>query len=141
MTGGTPQKISERNYFSQTAYIQAMYFLTGESRPYGKTAVHGSGAAPTRVVPYRNYFWVPGSGSGNPFSAGAWQVGLRYSYADLSNNGINGGIVNELTFGLNWFLNPNMKIQWNYDIGHRELAGGSSDGNFYGFGMRLAFDF
>ncbi|HZZ77039.1 MAG TPA: porin [Gemmataceae bacterium] len=141
MTGGVPVPVSSRPFQSQTAYIQAMYFLTGENRPYGMTALHGSGAAPTRVVPYRNYFWVPGSGNGNPFSSGAWQVGVRYCYSDLSNNGINGGIINEVTFGLNWFLNPNMKIQWNYDIGHREIAGGSSDGNYYGFGMRMAFDF
>jgi phosphate-selective porin OprO and OprP len=39
---------------SQTAYIQALYFLTGENRPYAKTGLHGSGAAPTRVVPFRN---------------------------------------------------------------------------------------
>ena len=78
---------------------------------------------------------------GNPFSAGAWQVGARYCYSDLNDGPINGGIVNEVTFGLNWFLNPNMKLQWNYDIGHRAIAGGTSDGNYYGFGMRMTFDF
>lgn len=142
LTGSTPVKVSARDFRSQTAYVQAMYFLTGESRPYSKSALHGSGAAPTRVVPFRNYFWVPGqAGNDNPFSAGAWQVGARYCWSDLNDNGINGGTVNEVTLGLNWFLNPNMKFQWNYDIGHRSLAGGTSDGYFYGFGMRMAFDF
>jgi phosphate-selective porin OprO/OprP len=141
LTGGVPVAVSSRTFQSQTAYVQAMYFLTGENRPYGKTALHGSGASPTRVVPFRNYFWVPGSGLGNPFSAGAWQIGARYCYADLNSNGINGGTTNEVTLGLNWFLNPNMKIQWNYDIGHRQLTGGTSDGNYYGFGMRMAFDY
>src|SRR5205823_6383553 len=28
-----------KNFLSQTAYVQAMYFLTGESRPYGKNAL------------------------------------------------------------------------------------------------------
>jgi phosphate-selective porin OprO/OprP len=142
LTGGTAVPVTSRTFFSQTAYVQAMYFLTGEHRPYGKTALHGSGAAPTRVVPYRNYFWVPGHGGNcNPFSAGAWQVGARYCWSDLNDNGINGGTVNEVTIGLNWFLNPNMKIQWNYDIGHRSLTGGTSDGYYYGFGMRMAVDF
>ena len=142
VTGGTPVKIAERNFRSQTAYIQALYFLTGESRPYGKTALHGSGAAPTRVVPFRNYFWVAGEGgSGNPFSAGAWQVGARYCWSDLNDGPIQGGTIHEVTLGLNWFLNPNIKIQWNYDIGHRSIAGGTSDGYYQGFGMRMAFDF
>lgn len=141
VTGSSTVPIAPRNFHSQTAYIQAMYFLTGEHRPYGKSALHGSGAAPTRVVPNRNYFWVPGNGGGNPFSAGAWQVGARYCYTDLNDGPINGGTLHEVTFGLNWFLNPNMKIQWNYDIGHRRIPTGTSDGYYYGFGMRMAFDF
>lgn len=142
VTGAATVPIARQNFHSQTAYIQAMYFLTGEHRPYGKSALHGSGAAPTRVVPNRNYFWVPGhGGNGNPFSAGAWQVGARYCFTDLNDGPINGGTLHEVTIGLNWFLNPNMKIQWNYDIGHRQIQGGTSDGNYYGFGMRMAFDF
>ncbi|MBI2807204.1 MAG: hypothetical protein HYX68_19655 [Planctomycetes bacterium] len=142
LTGGTPVPVSSRTFKSQTAYIQALYFLTGEHRPYGKSALHGSGAAPTRVVPFRNYFWVPGHGGGsNPFSSGAWQVGARYCWSDLNDNEIYGGLVHEVTLGLNWFLNPNMKIQWNYDIGYRALRGGTSDGYYHGFGMRMTFDF
>lgn len=136
----TAIKVAPRTFSSRSAYIQAMYFLTGEYRPFVQTALHGPGAAPTRVVPFRNFFWNSGEHC-NIFSMGAWQVGTRYSYTDLDDRGINGGIVNEVTFGLNWFLNPNMKFQWNYDLGHRELAGGTSDGNYYGFGMRMAFDF
>jgi phosphate-selective porin OprO/OprP len=136
----TAIKVSPRTFSSRSAYVQAMYFLTGEHRPFAQTALHGPGAAPTRVVPYRNFFWNSGE-HGNVFSMGAWQVGARYCYTNLDDRGINGGIINELTFGLNWFLNPNLKFQWNYDLGHRELIGGTSDGNYYGFGMRMAFDF
>jgi phosphate-selective porin OprO/OprP len=138
---GAGVPVSSRTFYSQAAYIQALYFLTGEHRPYGRTALHGSGAAPTRVVPFRNYFWVPGHGCGNPFSAGAWQVGARYSWTDLNSAGINGGTLNEVTLGLNWFLNPHMKFQWNYDIGHRSVTGLPSSGYYWGFGMRMAMDF
>jgi phosphate-selective porin OprO/OprP len=133
-------KIPSTTFYSQTAYIQALYFLTGESRAYGLTALHGSGAAPTRVVPFRNYYWVSGNDR-SLFSSGAWQVGARYCWSTLDDGVIHGGKVNEVTLGLNWFLNPNMKIQWNYDIGHRDITGGTSSGFYSGFGMRMAFDF
>lgn len=133
---------SPKGFFSQSFYVQALYFLTGEHRPYNSTALHNNGAAPTRVIPFRNFFWVPGQNCGHIFSQGAWQVGVRYCYSDLSNNGIYGGQTNEVTLGLNWFLNPNMKIQWNYDIGYRGQLGplASSNGTYQGFGTRFAID-
>ena len=73
-------------------------------------------------------------------SPGAWQVGVRYSWIDLNDNSIPGGVVNGVTFGLNWYLNPNLKFQWNYDIADRDVNG-SSDGLVHSFGMRTAFDF
>lgn len=133
-----------KSYISQAWYIQAMYFLTGEYRPYYRTGIHHSGASPTRVIPIRNFFWLPGGhGCPNPFSGGAWQVGARYAWSKLTDNGIYGGDVNEFTLGLNWFLNPNLKIQWNYDIGYRGTLGpgSTSNGIFQGLGTRLAFDF
>jgi phosphate-selective porin OprO/OprP len=123
-------------YF-QGAYVEALYFLTGEHRPYNKYG--GSGAAFTRVVPNSNYFFVGGDG-GNLFSAGAWQVGARYSWIDLQDKEIAGGTLHDITVGLNWFLNPNLKFQWNYSIAHREVSG-PADGYVQGFGMRMAFDF
>jgi phosphate-selective porin OprO/OprP len=124
-----------RSYWAQGGYIEALYFLTGEHREYNKkTASFG------RVVPLRNAFYVRGEDGGNIFSRGAWQVGVRYNYLDLNNNGINGGQVNTVTYGLNWFLNPNAKIQWNYDMGYRDVDAPASD-RFSSFGMRFAMDF
>ena len=34
---------------------------------------------------------------------------------DSNNRGINGGMLDDLTIGLNWILNNNTKFQWNYD--------------------------
>lgn len=136
-------KGASRGYFSQGAYIQVLYFLTGEHRPYNRTGLHsGEGAGPTRVVPIRNVFWVRGDNGDHLFSLGAWQIGARYAYSDLSNNGIFGGQVNEVTLGVNWFLNPNMKIQWNYDVGYRGQLGpaSASNGSYQGVGTRLAID-
>lgn len=125
-------------YF-QSAYAEVLYFLTGEHRPYNKFG--GSGAAFTRVIPHRNYYLVPGEDETPLCCPGAWQVGARYSWIDLNDRFVNGGVAHDVTLGLNWFLNPNMKFQWNYSIGFREVAVATSDGPVHGLGMRMAFDF
>lgn len=115
-------------------YAQVFYYLTGEHDEYSrKTGVF------ERVVPRRN---ATRSGSAWPlFCDGAWQAGVRYDYIDLNYADIRGGVLNDLTAGLNWFLNPNMKIQWNYSATHRESGSGVGDGWIHGFGMRVAHDF
>ena len=120
--------------FFQGYYIEALYFLTGEHRVYDRRYPRFD-----RIVPHENFFYVDGH-HGPIFGQGAWQVGARYSWVDLSDSGINGGEVHDLTLGLNWFFNPNMKLQWNYSIARRDLDLGS-DGVVQGFGMRLAWDF
>jgi phosphate-selective porin len=89
-------------------------------------------------------------------SEGAWQVGLRYNYLCLNDSGVNGGILNGMTLGLNWMLNPNARVYFNYDLTHRDFVStpwGKSNGVVVpstsyngsgfisGFGTRLAFDF
>lgn len=124
--------------YTQSAYVQASYFLTGEHRPWNMKG--GSGAAPGRVIPHRNFFMVPGQ-DGRLFSSGAWQVAARFSWIDLDNPAQHAGNLYDVTLGLNWFLNPNMKFQWNYDYAFRNAAGITSDGPIHGFGMRFAMDF
>lgn len=82
-------------------YAQVGYFLTGESRPYNRTnGVFG------RVKP-----WAPYDRCGG---AGAWEVAGRWSYLDLDDANIHGGKLNDVTAGLNWYLNPYTKFQFNY---------------------------
>jgi phosphate-selective porin OprO/OprP len=134
----TPPNVNFGTCFFQSAYVEVLYFLTGEHRPYSKFG--GSGAAFGRVIPHSNFFWVPGY-AGSIWTSGAWQVGARYSWLDLNSKGVLGGVAHDVTLGLNWFLNPNMKVQWNYSVSHRDVEGGGSDGIIHGFGTRLAFDF
>jgi phosphate-selective porin OprO/OprP len=124
-------------YF-QSAYCQVLCFLTGEYTGYQRKG--GNGAAFTRVIPHSPWFCVRDSHGGICHGLGAWQVGVRYSWIDLSDKGINGGTAQDWTIGLNWYLNPNLKVQWNYSIADRDL-GGPSDGIVHGFGMRTAFDY
>lgn len=119
-------------------YVQVLYFLTGESDHYGKKL-----GAFERVRPNENFFLVKDTHGQRCFGSGAWQIGARYNYLDLNDEGLNGGILHNGTFGLNWFLNPNMKLQFNYMMTYRDapLAGGVGDGMIHGWGMRLAHDF
>jgi len=49
-----------------------------------------------------------------PDGRGAIQTGVRYSYANFNSNDVLGGEGKSLTFGLNWWWNPNSRIQFNY---------------------------
>lgn len=118
--------------FFQSWYAEAHCFLTGEHREYNRET-----GAFTRVVPLKPVAWTRAGVTG----WGAWQVAARYSYLDLNSKGIVGGVVNDMTLGLNWFLNPNMKLQGNYFLASRDVANPAGDGLIHGFGVRMAIDF
>jgi len=127
-------------------YIEVLYFLTGEHRAYSRER-----GTFDRVVPHGNAFRVLDRNGRLCEGSGAWQVGIRYDHADLNDTGVNGGILDAVTLGLNWFLNPNMKIQTNLDWTHRSAvsrfvpATGAVNnvaaGDVFGLGTRLAIDF
>ena len=136
--------------YYQSGYAEVLYFLTGESRTYSKIEYRFD-----RPVPHNNFYAVRGGGSGRRLSVseGAWQVGVRYNYLCLSDGEVNGGVLNGMTLGLNWLLNPNARVYFNYDFTYRDFvstpwkkdstAGTSYNGSgcIHGFGTRLAFDF
>ncbi|HEX7377395.1 MAG TPA: porin [Pirellulales bacterium] len=117
-------------------YVEVLYFLTGEHRIYDyQKGLVG------RVIPFENAAVVRGANGRPMFLSGAWQIGVRYNYLDLNSKTINGGQLRDVVLGLNWFLNPNMKLQWNVTLAHRDGQNNSAHGDIYGFGMRVAHDF
>jgi phosphate-selective porin OprO and OprP len=90
-------------------YVQASYILTGEHRPYiRKEGLIG------RVIPFENFFRVRTEDGCVATGKGAWEVGYRLSYLNLTNAGVTGGRVTDNTFGLTWYLNPYTKLLFNY---------------------------
>ena len=82
------------------SYAQVGYFLTGEHRPYDRKA-----GAIDRVMPFASV------GKGG---MGAWEVAGRWSYLDLDSQSFRGGNMENMTAGINWYLNPYCKWVFNY---------------------------
>jgi phosphate-selective porin OprO/OprP len=93
-------------------YVQASYFLTGEHRPY-KT---GEGVF-DKVKPKRPFLFR------DPGALGAWELALRYSDLDISDAGIRGGEIRDVTVGVNWYLNTNTRVMLNYVNGDPDGVG------------------
>ncbi|HEX6202466.1 MAG TPA: porin, partial [Thermoanaerobaculia bacterium] len=73
-------------------YVFGSWFLTGESRPYDDGAIG-------RLKPARPF----GDGTG------AWELAARWSSLDLTDSGIPGGELDDLTLGLNWYPYSNVR--------------------------------
>jgi phosphate-selective porin OprO/OprP len=120
------QLLNHSNPTLEGGYVEASYFLTGESRAsfYNKSI-----GAFDRVIPLNN-FSIDGKGSG------AWQLAARFSRLDLRSASINGGALDDVTGGVNWYLNPVTKITANYVWSHLESVG---DSNIVESRFQLAF--
>jgi phosphate-selective porin OprO/OprP len=86
------------------AYVMSRYVLTGEKIPYNR-----KGGVFGRVVPNDPVHFGAGG-------MGAWELTARWSWLDLNGTNIPGPgrNLNDLTFGMNWYLNGFTKFQFNY---------------------------
>ena len=93
-------------------HVAATYTLTGESR--AETYAIDSGEF-KRIRPKHNFSLKNGG-------AGAWEVAVRYAYLDLGRGILDtdgatelpGGREQSFTAALNWYLNDNVRLMWNY---------------------------
>ncbi len=107
-------------------YAYASWFVTGESRRY--KASEGKFA---RVRPKENFM-------GKEKGLGALEVAARYSHLDLEDRTarVFGGRMNDITAGINWYLNPNVRVMANYVFSHLDDVGDADI-----FQMRFQVDF
>jgi phosphate-selective porin OprO/OprP len=122
--------------FFQGGYVEVLWFITGEHRNYNRKL-----GALDRPMVYTPVQSIKSCGEYCLSGCGAWQLGCRYSAMDLNDNGINGGNLQSMTWGLNWFLNPNTKVQFNYDLTHRSEVLTVAAGTIHSFGTRFSVDF
>jgi len=95
-------------------YVYAAYFLTGEHMPWNRE----SGTL-GRIEPENPLYKVEPECQDDPSTGlGAWQVAIRYSYADLTAEDIFGGEGDAVTLGLVWYWNANANVQMNYGWGN-----------------------
>jgi phosphate-selective porin OprO and OprP len=88
-----------------TYYVQGSFFLTGETKPYKKD---------------RGTF-----GSPKPIGeAGAWELTARYDFIENADRlGATGKPeVTQMTAGVNYYFNPNVRLILNYSMGEGETT-------------------
>jgi phosphate-selective porin OprO/OprP len=108
-------------------YAYASWFLTGEHRAYDRTF----GA-----------FGRPDLGEGlKPLHGlwGAFELGMRYSYLDLTDGAVKGGRMHMFMSGVNWYWGRHMRVQFNY--GWSIVQGGALPGDLHSFQGRLQFHY
>jgi len=126
----TPGQGSDPTFFG--FYAQVGWYLTGEARSFDK----GSGTW-LRTVPKAN-FWTGEGGSG------AIEIVLRWDATDLTDESVDGGELDTLTAGVNWYWNPNARMMVNFvyaDIGNEGAANGGGSGELNYVIIRWQIDF
>ena len=121
------------------AYIQVAYMLTGEHMPMNRRT-----GTLARIKPFENFFMVDRCCGGKGGGWGAWQIAARYSYLDLTDNDIAGGVENNGTLGLVWYMSDHASFQFNAiygDIQDHAPIGGFTSGHFTALGTRLRLNF
>ncbi len=116
-------------------YVYASYFLTGEHRTYNRESGNF-----VRVKPFENFFRIRREDGCVVTGPGAWEIAYRYSYLDLNDAGIAGGVASDHTFGLNWYLTPYARMMFNFVHSDADLAA-AADVPLDIFQMRAQFDF
>lgn len=112
--GSTVERRTTDNPRFESAYIYGTWFLTGESRSYSPTSILGRFREGIfqRVDPRTNVF--DRTQGGGWTGCGAWELAVRWSFIDLNDAGIEGGRIEEMTYGVNWYLNRYTKVMFNY---------------------------
>jgi len=108
-------------------YLQASYYLTGESRTYVTERGTFNRVAPRDAVADGGW--------------GAWQVAARYSAIDLTDGAITGGEAQDVTLGLNWTPHQQIVIMANTVFVNTDANAVTPNDDPTLFMLRLQYDF
>ncbi len=143
-TGVYTKLKTPQSYTFQGGYVQLAYTLTGENRSYEKRLGRLDSYYFGRQGLRNNAWFVRDEDGHLNVNYGAWEIAARYDCVDLNDGsgatGVQGGIMDSVTLGLNWYLNDNMKIGLNYAYDHRyDLPATTIPGSTRGLGIRVQF--
>jgi phosphate-selective porin OprO/OprP len=114
-------------------YVLASYILTGEHRGYDRSIGYIDRLIPSRPL---------GSRKDGARGWGAVELAARFSWIDLNSNSVRGGRLEDETVGLNWYLNPNVRLMFNYVLANlNDAPTAPHNGVCNMFAMRLGMDF
>lgn len=109
------------------AYVYGSWFITGENRSYSTSSGKFG-----RVKPKTNFM------NGG---IGAWELAARWSWLDLNDSNVSGGEQTDITAAINWYLNPNYRLMFNYVYADVEDRSGFADGSADIIQARFQVDF
>lgn len=110
-------------------YVEASYFLTGESRNYNASSGRFDRVKPKGPLSLSQGGW------------GAWQIMARYSDLDLNDKTILGGELRDTTLGIKWLPNGYTMITANYIISNSDTHAVTPNDDPHIFLLRTQFDF
>lgn len=143
-SGKLPKGVtSDGDYQADGWYIEGCYFLTrGDHRNIRRDQ---PGFA--NIIPKTNFFLAPGS-DGPAFGWGAVETGLRVDYLNLCHGPVNGGTYKALTWVLNWYWNPVMRVttcisynERGFEPNSSAITTGRQFGDFWSLGTRFQTNF
>jgi phosphate-selective porin OprO/OprP len=114
--GTTVDQIGGGPVFLHGCYAYVSYFVTGEARAYDRKE-----GAFDRIRVLSPFLWLkghPNLGRG----PGAWELVARFAYLDFNDPNMpktsdglkQGDSLAETTLGVNWYLNENARLMFNY---------------------------
>ncbi len=135
-----------QDYVFSGGYLQLAYTLTGENRAYDRRMGTLAREYYGKSGPYSTATWIRDDEGALCCGKGAWEIAARYSYVNLNDgtglNRIQGGIMDGVSVALNWYLNNNLNVMfdWVYDNRY-DVPTTTTPGYTDGFGVEVQFQF
>ena len=107
--------------------VGGSWFITGENRKYNKN--NGNLG---KLLPKKNFDFSKDSGPG------AFEIGMRYTLTDMTDENITGGKFGRFTTALSWYPNAHFRFDATYGLGRLDKNDLVGKTNFWQF--RLQFE-
>jgi phosphate-selective porin OprO/OprP len=107
-----PRNLREGDVWFDGGYVQLSYFLTGENRRYDRR--YGRLSRNAIGSPFTPFWLTRGEDGKVLLGRGAWEIATRWNHLNLNNGFVQGGQTDAFEVGLNWYLNANFRLQFEY---------------------------